>query len=199
MSECHRQRVSWRHNDSLQNKKVRKFVAFLTGVLGCLKGEQQKKHAGWQNLSNKFWNKRSAKFKAAALNAIYKANQSSNWPFKLEIVLKLAHLLGPLEQTQLHTESPNFGPRVVNTRPWRHYPNMGSYLQPNMVKNANFRGLRRIWEFLPTLCGVVILPPSQPRFLVPRWQWKSSSPGIYVMKTDNLWPYYGLTWSTYLC
>ena len=25
-----------RHNDSLQNKKVRKFVAFLTGVLGCL-------------------------------------------------------------------------------------------------------------------------------------------------------------------
>ena len=25
-----------RDNDSLQNKKVRKFVAFLTGVLGCL-------------------------------------------------------------------------------------------------------------------------------------------------------------------
>ena len=25
-----------RHNNSLQNKKVRKFVAFLTGVLGCL-------------------------------------------------------------------------------------------------------------------------------------------------------------------
>ena len=24
------------NNDSLQNKKVRKFVAFLTGVLGCL-------------------------------------------------------------------------------------------------------------------------------------------------------------------
>ena len=38
-------------------------------------------------------------FKAAALNAIYKANQSTNCPFKLEIVLKLAHLLGPLEQT----------------------------------------------------------------------------------------------------
>ena len=26
-----------RHNDSLQNKKVRKFVALLTGVLGCLR------------------------------------------------------------------------------------------------------------------------------------------------------------------
>ena len=25
-----------------------------------------------------------------------------------------------------------------------HYPNMGSHLHPNMVKNANFRGLRRI-------------------------------------------------------
>ena len=49
---------------------------------------------------------------------------------------------------------------------------MGSYLHPNMVKNANFRGLRRIWEFLPTLRGVIILPPRQPRFLarLPRWQ-----------------------------
>ena len=39
-------------------------------------------------------------------------------------------------------------------------------------KNANFRGLRRIWESLPTLRGVLILPPSQPRFLarLPRWQ-----------------------------
>ena len=37
---------------------------------------------------------------------------------------------------------------------------------------ANFRGLRRIWEFLPTLRGVIILPPSQPRFLArfPRWE-----------------------------
>ena len=42
---------------------------------------------------------------------------------------------------------------------------MGSYLHLNMVKNANFRGLPRIWEFLPTLHGVIILPPSQPRFL----------------------------------
>ena len=76
------------------------------------------------------------------------------------------------DNEQLHTESPNFGPRVVNTRPWRHYPNMGSYLHPNMVKNANFRGLRRIWEFLPTLRGVIILPPRQPRFLarLPLWQ-----------------------------
>ena len=73
---------------------------------------------------------------------------------------------------QLYIESPNFGPRAVNTRPWRHYPNMGSYLHPNMVKNANFRGLRRIWEFLPTLRSVIILPPSQPRFLarLPPWQ-----------------------------
>ena len=38
-----------------------------------------------------------------------------------------------------------------------------TYLHPNMVKNANFRGLRRIWEFLPTLRGVIILPPRQPR------------------------------------
>ena len=71
-----------------------------------------------------------------------------------------------------HPESPNFGSRVVNTRPWRQNPNMGSYLHPNMVKNANFRGLRRIWEVLPTLRGVIILPPSHPSFLarLPRWQ-----------------------------
>ena len=36
---------------------------------------------------------------AAPLNAIYKANQSTNCPFKLEIELKLTHLLGVLEQT----------------------------------------------------------------------------------------------------
>ena len=38
---------------------------------------------------------------AAALNANYTCNadQSTNSPFKREIVLKLAHLLGPLEQT----------------------------------------------------------------------------------------------------
>ena len=37
---------------------------------------------------------------AATLNTIYKGNQSTNCPaFKLEIVLKLAHQLGPLEQT----------------------------------------------------------------------------------------------------
>ena len=36
---------------------------------------------------------------AAALNEIYKANQSTDSPLKLEIVLKLAHLLCPLEQT----------------------------------------------------------------------------------------------------
>ena len=49
---------------------------------------------------------------------------------------------------------------------------MGPYLHPNIVKNANFRGLRRIWEFLPILRDVIILPPSQPRFLarLPRWQ-----------------------------
>ena len=112
---------------------------------------------------------------AAALNTIYKADQSTNSPFKREIVLKLAHVLGHLEQTTNSwtlTESPNFGPRFVNTRPWRHYPNMGSYLHPNMVKNANFRGLRRIWEVLPTSCGIINLPPRQPRFLarLPRWQ-----------------------------
>ena len=48
-----------RHNDSLSEKqKVRKFVAFLTGVLGCLNVNRAvKKHAGGQNLSkdiNKF-------------------------------------------------------------------------------------------------------------------------------------------------
>ena len=36
------------HIDSLQNK----FVAFLTGVLGCLNvNRAAKKHTGWQNLS----------------------------------------------------------------------------------------------------------------------------------------------------
>ena len=47
-----------RHNDSLQNKKVRKFVVFLTGVLGGFSVNRAvKKHAGWQNLKsdmNKF-------------------------------------------------------------------------------------------------------------------------------------------------
>ena len=43
-----------------------------------------------------------------------------------------------------------------------------------MVKNANFRGLRRIWEVLPTSCGIINLPPRQPRFLarLPCWQWE---------------------------
>ena len=36
---------------------------------------------------------------------------------------------------------------------------MGSYLRPNIAKKANFRGLRRIWEFLPTLHGIMNLPP----------------------------------------
>ena len=110
---------------------------------------------------------------AATLNAIYQANQSANFPFKLEIVLKLPHLLGPLEHTTNScTLNHPISDHEVNARPWRHYPNMGSYLHPNMVKNANFRGLRRIWEFLPTLRDVIILPPSQPRFLarLPRWQ-----------------------------
>ena len=48
---------------------------------------------------------------AAALNAIYKANQSTNSPFKLEIVLKLAHLLGPLEQK---TNSCTLDPTISN-------------------------------------------------------------------------------------
>ena len=26
-----------------------------------------------------------------------------------------------------------------------------------MVKNANFRGLRRIWDFLPTLRGIMLV------------------------------------------
>ena len=49
------------------------------------------------------------------------------------------------------------------------------YLCPNMVKNANFRGLRRIWEVLPTLHGVIILPPSQPRFLAWLFRWQSTT------------------------
>ena len=48
---------------------------------------------------------------------------------------------GP-EKTPYRDEA-NFGPRVVNTRPWRHYPNMGSYLHPNMVKNAAFAYIAR--------------------------------------------------------
>ena len=36
-----------RHNDSLQNKKVRKFVAFLTGVLGCLSVNRAAKKTCW--------------------------------------------------------------------------------------------------------------------------------------------------------
>ena len=123
----------------------------------------------WQNLSIKPYF-----FIAAALNAIYKANQSTELPFQTRNRIKAC---SPVRSSwtnneQLHTESPNVGPRVVNTRPWRHYPNMGSYLHPDMVKKANFRGLRRIWEFLPTLRDVIILPPSQPRFIarLPRWQ-----------------------------
>ena len=33
-------------------------------------------------------------------------------------------------------------------------------LRSNMVKNANFRGLRRIWDFLPTLRGIMIISSS---------------------------------------
>ena len=38
---------------------------------------------------------------------------------------------------------------------------MGSYLHPNMVKKANFRGLCRIERFFSTLRGIMNLP---------RWQ-----------------------------
>ena len=41
-----------------------------------------------------------------------------------------------------------------------------------MVKNSNYRGLRRTWKFFPTLRGVMNLPPRKPRFLarLTRWQ-----------------------------
>ena len=41
---------------------------------------------------------------------------------------------------------------------------MGYYLHPNMIKNVNFRGLHRIWRFLPTLRRIMNLPLRQPRF-----------------------------------
>ena len=47
---------------------------------------------------DKNWSVKAYSLIAAALNAIYKANQSTNSPFKQKIVLKLAYLLGPLEQ-----------------------------------------------------------------------------------------------------
>ena len=49
---------------------------------------------------DKNWSVKAYSLITAALNAIYKANQSTNSPFKLEIVLKLvlAHLLMPLKQ-----------------------------------------------------------------------------------------------------
>ena len=45
-------------------------------------------------------------------------------------------------------------------------------LHPNMVKNSNYRGLRRTWEFFPTLRGIMNLPPRKPHFLarLTRWQ-----------------------------
>ena len=95
---------------------------------------------------------------------MYKANQSTNSPFKLEIVLlKLAHLLGPLKQkTNSSTrDHPISNHRVVNTRPWRPCPYMGSY--SNMVKMqilegyANFKGLLAFlglkWNGKPFVIG----------------------------------------------
>ena len=121
--------------------------------------------------------------------ASYKVNQSFNCPFKLDIVLKLAHQLGPLEQTTNSStlNHPILELRVVNTRAWRHYPNRGSYLHPNTVKNGNFRGLRRIWEFLPALRSVIILPPSQPRFLamLPRWQWNQITGLLSLLQSGD--------------
>ena len=58
--------------------------------------------SSWKKTSwfwQKFERKNPIPWSAAALNAIYKANQSTICPFKPDIVLKLAHLLGPLEQT----------------------------------------------------------------------------------------------------
>ena len=63
----------------------------------------------------------SIKFERKTLFLDYKAIQSTNCPFKLEIALKLAHQLGPLEQTTnsctLNHPILNHEPRVVNTRP----------------------------------------------------------------------------------
>ena len=57
----------------------------------------------------------------------------------------LTHLLGPQQQLnkrnphavhnqQSHTGSLGLEPQGVNARPWRHCPNMGYYLHPNMGK-----------------------------------------------------------------
>ena len=84
---------------------------------------------------------------AAALNAIYKANQSTNCPFKLEMVLKLAHLIHPISDHELQTED-------VTIQMWGL-----TYTQI-------------WWELCPTFRVVIILPPRQPRFLarLPRWK-----------------------------
>ena len=49
----------------------------------------------------------------------------------LEIVSKLAHLLGPLEQKTnwCRRDHPLSNHGFVNTRSWRHCPNMGSHTQ----------------------------------------------------------------------
>ena len=104
----------------------------------------------------KIWPWKPIPWSGAALNVIYKANQSTNGPLNSRncIIACPPVRSSWTDNEQLHTGSPNFGPRVVYTRPWRQCPNMGSY--PNIVKNANFRGLRRIWEFSPTLRGNMV-------------------------------------------
>ena len=108
---------------------------------------------------DKNWRVKAYSLIAAALNAIYKATQGTNSPFKPKIAFKFAHLLVPLEQktNSCTRDHPcNFKPRVVNTRSWRHCPNMGSYIDQILSKMQILEGYAEFESFCPHCAGLQI-------------------------------------------
>ena len=87
--------INYRIQFNLQRKKLKLKTLVLSREANAL--PQCKLSCEEQAGFDRNWRVKAYSLIAAALNAMYKANQCTNSPFKLEIVLKLAYLLGPLE------------------------------------------------------------------------------------------------------
>ena len=83
----------------------------------------------------------------------------------LEIVSKLAHLLGPLEQKTNRCRRDHH--KIMTS-----LPKYGVLLAPKYGQKCKFFRVTQNLGVFDTLRGIMNLPPRQPRFLarLPRWQ-----------------------------
>ena len=87
--------INYRIQFYLQRKKIILKTLVLSREANAL--SQCKLSCEEQAGFDRNWSVKAYSLIAAALNAIHKANHFTSSPFRLEIVLKLAYLLGPLE------------------------------------------------------------------------------------------------------